>query len=599
MPEETTQAGTIVDDSALQAAGTVFAPEPVEAPQAVDPNREVVSAVTSEIARKETDKNIAILDDETKRQADLEVAEKEKLAATVVGKVEPTEPLTLIDPETGQETTFGNPEINVRNIQNFVDRGFEVSEGTLPARVRIGTETPEEATIQSDIEETDKELDKASAELDALRLATTELNQELIQGIKARFEIRRETLKEVNKRTLASFKQFGFRSGAIRRAASFQGILSAEERAGISRLSALDVEEGNLLVQARIAATEQDFLLLSGKIGALEATRKSQQEEVSKLNEASIKQQELILKQDKAAREEEDSLREQEKFILENTARTILNALTDDEAANAELIAGFAEQEGVDPNRLLNSVLAQKAKKDKEDFALESAKLGITTKQLNIAESRLNIAKKQQELSQKLSREGFETLTTKQALKSNRDIAKTDAFKAIRKGQDSLQFLLDFETEFKAQGEDLVFVGAEAGKLQTKYRAALLNLKEFFNLGVLNGPDLDILEDVLPNPSSVKLLVRGGGATVTAGIKSMKNQILTTIQDRGVSLKNEFANFDPEQLTNLKEIDRITTLIEDKIGGVDDTGDTETDLGGGGFDGEPATDEENDFLDSI
>lgn len=604
------QAGVVVDEEALKPTGTVFAPEEVEPPVQVEP----VSAVTSDIARIETDKNLALLEDEARKQADLELkqAEAEPLAVTQVerektvvleakkedqiekGALTREEFETMFPVETRAEDapgTFGSFD---------PETGLFVFDVRLPGDVTpTKTFTPEETQILADTREVDKELDKVDKQLDELIVRSSELNKRLIQDIKDRFAERRIVLKDINKRSLASFRQFGFRSGAIRRAFSFTGILSAEEDAGFQRLTNLKAQESSLINQAERAALQQEFELLSQKRQAILDNRKAQEEAQSKLNADSIKQQELILKQDKNARDEEEALRKQEKFILENTALTILNALTGDEAQDSALIAGFAAQEGVDPNRLLNEVLKQQTIKQKADFDLESARLGITQKQFNIAETKLNIAKKQQELNQKLSREGFETLSTKDALRTNRSIAKTDAFKAIRKGQDSLQFLLDFEKAFIAQGADLEFIGEEAGILQTKYRAAILNLKEFFNLGVLNGPDLDILEQILPNPGSPLLVFRGGGATVTAGIASMKNQLLTTVQDRSISIKNEFSNFDPEQLTNLKEVDRLTKLIEDQVGGTEEAGNNETDLGGGGFIGEAATQDEQDFLDSI
>jgi len=49
-------------------------------------------------------------------------------------------------------------------------------------------------------------------------------------------------------------------------------------------------------------------------------------------------------------------------------------------------------------------------------------------------------------------------------------------------------------------------VGADAARLKSKVRKIQLQLKSkaFLDLGVLNGPDLDLLEEVVPDPSTLK-----------------------------------------------------------------------------------------------
>ena len=581
----------------IQPEGTVVEPTEVDAPQTVDQTPDVepvtpppvespISIVSSEEARDATTQNLQFLEDEKTAQAEREAEE-----APTPEKIKEEEvPGTGLTFDEAKEI-FGTDFTGV--IQDPKTGLFN------PDASALGRLTPEQTEAQKEQEELDKEFNTAIKEIETLRSSTRELNRQLLQGVKDRFAIRRTELKDANKRRQASLTQFGIRSGAFRRSVSFGGALSAEERAGIQSLAKLDAQESALLIEAQIAANAQDFELLSEKIGAIESKRADQVAATKELNEASIKQQELVLKQNKDARETEEALREEESFVIENTARTVLNSLTGDEETDSNIISGFAELEGVDANRLLNEILKQDATKRKEDFDLRATELGITSTILSIEGKRLDNAKKDRELRQKLSRGGFEILDTKQALTTNRNIAKTDAFKAIRKGQDSLQFLIDFEEEFINQGGDLQRFGAEAGALQTKYRAALLNLKEFFNLGVLNGPDLEILEDVLPNPANLFLATRGGGKTVSLGIASMKKQILTTVNDRALSVKNEFANFDPEQLTNLKEVDRLVELINKDIGDLGDTPDDNPDLGSGGFYGSQPTKEETDFLNSI
>lgn len=124
--------------------------------------------------------------------------------------------------------------------------------------------------------------------------------------------------------------------------------------------------------------------------------------------------------------------------------------------------------------------------------------------------------------------------------KLSKELVNSDSFKAINKAQDSLQFLNNFEESFSKFGAtSAVFDPTKNSKMKAEYNAAILNLKEFFNLGVLNGPDEAILRGVLPDPTnrSNALRVASFGIYNPAkatenGIKSMKEMIETTLDDR-------------------------------------------------------------------
>jgi hypothetical protein len=69
---------------------------------------------------------------------------------------------------------------------------------------------------------------------------------------------------------------------------------------------------------------------------------------------------------------------------------------------------------------------------------------------------------------------------------------------ALRTAQDTLNNL---QNTFKETGTEMLPT-AKAATLQSQYRNLQLQLKELYNLGVLNGPDLGILENVLIDPTS-------------------------------------------------------------------------------------------------
>lgn len=156
------------------------------------------------------------------------------------------------------------------------------------------------------------------------------------------------------------------------------------------------------------------------------------------------------------------------------------------------------------------------------------------------------------------------------AQKINKELVSNDAYKAIRKGQDSLQFLTDFEQSLQEFGSTSgVFDPIKNAKLAAKYNATILNLKEFFNLGVLNGPDEAILKSIIPDPTNVSnfkkaisLGIYQPGTKAQAGISNMKEQIESTIDDRYKSLSAQYGDYSPESISSLRDLQRV--YIEQK-----------------------------------
>lgn len=86
-------------------------------------------------------------------------------------------------------------------------------------------------------------------------------------------------------------------------------------------------------------------------------------------------------------------------------------------------------------------------------------------------------------------------LTDAKARKLNSEIRLSNDFKSLDTVEQTINALGKFEKVFKEFGFEVV-----PTKTSAQYRQAQLVLKEFFNLGVLNGQDLVILEQILPPP---------------------------------------------------------------------------------------------------
>ncbi len=160
------------------------------------------------------------------------------------------------------------------------------------------TITPEEEAERTRLEEATAELDTQQEEinrgLDQLSIQADENATALLNQIKARFDQRRREMEDINRRSQAALEQLGIRAGAARRAGSFVGIVSAEERAGLSRITDLDRQETELILAAKEAARTEKFDILAEKMEAVESKREQINKEITKFNEAVIKRNEEL-----------------------------------------------------------------------------------------------------------------------------------------------------------------------------------------------------------------------------------------------------------------------------------------------------------------
>lgn len=166
--------------------------------------------------------------------------------------------------------------------------------------------------------------------------------------------------------------------------------------------------------------------------------------------------------------------------------------------------------------------------------------------------------------------EGKVVVDRTEAQKISKELVNNDAYKAIQKSKDSLAYLKNFKEAFDKYGStSAVFDPVKNSELKSKYNAATLQLKEFFNLGVLNGPDLSIIQGVLPNPtdtSNLRKAVQLGtyqpGTATKSGLDSMYKMVETTLDDRYKSIKTQYNAYSPQAVAGLADANRI--YIEQK-----------------------------------
>ena len=141
-----------------------------------------------------------------------------------------------------------------------------------------------------------------------------------------------------------------------------------------------------------------------------------------------------------------------------------------------------------------------------------------------------------------------ENMSSDDIRKVNQEITTTDAYKAVTTASDLQSAITDFEDLLKTTPPGSArLVGDSAGKLKSAYNAFTLQLKDFLNLGVLNGPDLALIQSIVPPPWRASLT---GGTE--AGLPQAKSMIEKQIADRTGELLTKYSQYNPDEVNALK-----------------------------------------------
>lgn len=140
----------------------------------------------------------------------------------------------------------------------------------------------------------------------------------------------------------------------------------------------------------------------------------------------------------------------------------------------------------------------------------------------------------------------------KEVSETNKTLLKDENFKALTVAQNLNQKLLDFEKSFQENGTEIwpLWVFNPKGKtdLQATYTNLLLTAKEFFNLWVLNWPDLDLIAADMPSPVTFELngkTINGTprNAKVEQGIETMRKLIQNKVRNDYKTVNDSYGNF--------------------------------------------------------
>lgn len=178
---------------------------------------------------------------------------------------------------------------------------------------------------------------------------------------------------------------------------------------------------------------------------------------------------------------------------------------------------------------------------------------------LDVQRQQLELMKLQNEIFGVPGTEGVGNkifLDRKEAASMNKEIINSDAYKGLERAKDLAAMINNYENLFNKYGNQKY--GKAAQELGSSYTSTLLGLKELFNLGVLNGPDLELMQKVLVDPrvnfatDPIKFTKIGGEKGIKAGIEQVKELLIERVGDRYKQLITSYRDYDPSQLTNLQ-----------------------------------------------
>lgn len=184
-------------------------------------------------------------------------------------------------------------------------------------------------------------------------------NQDLIDRIHANFDQARKTQNDVNSRIQAGTEKFGILSGRSRYAPETQqGIEAQEMQAGIDRITALNVQEADLVAKAEAARAKDDFDILYKTWNEYNDIRTKTNTAVADLYKQSVtaqkNAQDAQLAQIKAKKE---SITDQIKAIDSIAPSIAQNLETLPANLRDQYIQKVADQYGVDVNQIRSSII--------------------------------------------------------------------------------------------------------------------------------------------------------------------------------------------------------------------------------------------------
>lgn len=221
----------------------------------------------------------------------------------------------------GQTTELNGGAITPDAVQKLLNQGFYSVDvmGDVPSWATTGD--VESGRLSAQLAEAKKQKDDLIAGMAKFMVTDEQLAAQL-KGIESVFDSRITSMQDINRRREASLKTTGLRIGSRYTGGDggvFGGIVTEEERQGVSRITELEAQKQAAIAAARDAARTGNWKIYEQQVSAAQSTYKDQVAAVTEFNKT-------LAENNKKIAEDAQKLRERDQQAARDTSVAALLA---------------------------------------------------------------------------------------------------------------------------------------------------------------------------------------------------------------------------------------------------------------------------------
>ncbi len=208
-----------------------------------------------------------------------------------------------------------------------------------------------------------------TALFDSMKTNLDNAHIQLLDSIKATFQVRRAKMEDINKRYTALKQNEGFSGGTARYMSDINnGVLQDTEQQGEIRLAEIDAQEKSLVAQAVQAKTSKDFELAFKKMDEIDKLQKEKTETIQKVYKAAVDYNKALDDQEKELRLKEKDQFDMATKSLTASAPALVNAYNTlkSEKEKQTFITNMAKKLGVGEEIVLGAMEDQRTQNTKD-----------------------------------------------------------------------------------------------------------------------------------------------------------------------------------------------------------------------------------------
>lgn len=203
-----------------------------------------------------------------------------------------TDTITYVNESTGQEYTLRGDALTDANKKSLEDKGYTVA----TSDISTAEKNPEIAALEAEVKTGQATVDTFTKSLEALLISDKDLRGD-IRTITQGYNARVEQAQQITERRKQALETLGVRTGARYSGGMggvFGGIISEEERQGLSRITEIENAKQNAIFDAKKAARDHNFSLYTKLVAIADKKQDEKIKELKTLKEAQRLQNEKL-----------------------------------------------------------------------------------------------------------------------------------------------------------------------------------------------------------------------------------------------------------------------------------------------------------------